>query len=80
MAQGRAPVFPTVEFSSGKAQNLVGLNLPLPLHTVLTYFLKPQLLTGVIGLESLAFDCNGERSYVGVSDGRILKWQGSKLG
>lgn len=37
-------------------------------------------LPGVVGPESLAFDCNGEGPYVGVSDGRILKWRGSKLG
>ncbi|KAF2308781.1 hypothetical protein GH714_017862 [Hevea brasiliensis] len=33
-------------------------------------------LPGVIGPESIAFDCNGKGPYVGVSDGRILKWQG----
>ncbi|KAL6010063.1 hypothetical protein ACLOJK_000494 [Asimina triloba] len=30
----------------------------------------------VVGPESLAFDPNGEGPYTGVSDGRILKWQG----
>ncbi|KDP31453.1 hypothetical protein JCGZ_11829 [Jatropha curcas] len=34
-------------------------------------------LPGVIGPESLAFDCNGNGPYVGVSDGRILKWHQS---
>ncbi|KAI9085742.1 hypothetical protein K1719_032348 [Acacia pycnantha] len=34
-------------------------------------------LPNVTDPESLAFDCNGEGSYVGVSDGRILKWKGS---
>ncbi|KAI4357916.1 hypothetical protein L6164_001832 [Bauhinia variegata] len=31
-------------------------------------------LPGVIGPESLAFDCHGEGPYASVSDGRILKW------
>ncbi|KAF9611756.1 hypothetical protein IFM89_034939 [Coptis chinensis] len=30
----------------------------------------------VTGPESFAFDCNGKGPYVGVSDGRIFKWQG----
>ncbi|XP_031387306.1 protein STRICTOSIDINE SYNTHASE-LIKE 10-like [Punica granatum] len=38
------------------------------------------LLPKVVGPESIAFDCRGEGPYVGVSDGRILKWQGSSLG
>ncbi|KAF8389858.1 hypothetical protein HHK36_024375 [Tetracentron sinense] len=33
-----------------------------------------------VGPESLAFDCNGEGPYTGVSDGRILKWLGAALG
>ncbi|KAK8657518.1 hypothetical protein V6N13_035749 [Hibiscus sabdariffa] len=32
------------------------------------------------GPESIAFDCKNEGPYVGVSDGRILKWQGPNLG
>ncbi|KAH9704302.1 protein STRICTOSIDINE SYNTHASE-LIKE 10 [Citrus sinensis] len=44
------------------------------------HHLKLQLPAGVVGPESLAFDCNGEGPYAGVSDGRILKWQDSKLG
>ncbi|KAE8716122.1 hypothetical protein F3Y22_tig00110156pilonHSYRG00423 [Hibiscus syriacus] len=32
------------------------------------------------GPESIAFDCKNEGPYVGVSDGRILKWQGLNLG
>ncbi|GAV80221.1 Str_synth domain-containing protein, partial [Cephalotus follicularis] len=35
---------------------------------------------GLIGPESIAFDCNGRGPYVGVSDGRILLWQGPQLG
>ncbi|KAK0575172.1 hypothetical protein LWI29_034992 [Acer saccharum] len=38
------------------------------------------MLPGVIGPESIAFDCHGKGPYVGVSDGRILKWQGSPPG
>lgn len=37
-------------------------------------------LPGVVGPESIAFDCNGKGPYVGVSDGRILKWQEPELG
>ncbi|GMJ09598.1 hypothetical protein like AT3G57030 [Hibiscus trionum] len=32
------------------------------------------------GPESIAFDCKNEGPYVGISDGRILKWQGLNLG
>ncbi|KAL9236703.1 hypothetical protein vseg_011339 [Gypsophila vaccaria] len=32
------------------------------------------------GPEALAFDCKGQGPYVGISDGRILKWQGQKSG
>ncbi|XVF78783.1 hypothetical protein PTKIN_Ptkin14bG0164300 [Pterospermum kingtungense] len=35
--------------------------------------------TFVTGPESIVFDCRDEGPYVGVSDGRILKWQGPKL-
>ncbi|OMO93702.1 Six-bladed beta-propeller, TolB-like protein [Corchorus capsularis] len=34
----------------------------------------------VIGPESIAFDCRKEGPYIGVSDGRILKWQGPNFG
>ncbi|GAY69494.1 hypothetical protein CUMW_289820, partial [Citrus unshiu] len=37
------------------------------------HHLELQLPPGVVGPESLAFDCNGEGPYAGVSDGRILK-------
>ncbi|XP_050221216.1 protein STRICTOSIDINE SYNTHASE-LIKE 10-like [Mercurialis annua] len=36
-----------------------------------------NLLGGVLGPESLAFDCNGKGPYAGVSDGRILRWRRS---
>lgn len=35
---------------------------------------------GAVGPESLAFDGEGEGPYTGVSDGRILKWQGEDIG
>ncbi|CAL1408409.1 unnamed protein product [Linum trigynum] len=38
---------------------------------------KVELPEGVEGPESIAFDCNGGGPYVGVSDGRILKWHSS---
>ncbi|CAN0841473.1 Protein STRICTOSIDINE SYNTHASE-LIKE 10 [Linum grandiflorum] len=34
---------------------------------------KLELPAGVVGPESIAFDCEGQGPYVGVSDGRILK-------
>ncbi|KAK6242547.1 hypothetical protein SCA6_007936 [Theobroma cacao] len=37
-------------------------------------------LPQVTGPESIAFDCKNQGPYVGVSDGRILKWQGPNLG
>lgn len=37
-------------------------------------------LAGAVGPESLAFDPNGGGPYVGVADGRILKWQGHERG
>ncbi|KAB1206534.1 Strictosidine synthase [Morella rubra] len=39
-----------------------------------------DLPTGAVGPESIAFDCHGNGPYVGVSDGRILKWRGKRLG
>lgn len=39
-----------------------------------------RLPNRVVGPESIAFDCNGRGPYVGVSDGTILKWQGSAFG
>ncbi|PKI53154.1 hypothetical protein CRG98_026459, partial [Punica granatum] len=38
------------------------------------------LLPNVTGPESIAFDCRGRGPYVGVSDGRILKWLGARRG
>jgi sugar lactone lactonase YvrE len=37
----------------------------------------PNEVNMVIGPESIAFDCNGNGPYIGVSDGRVLKWQQS---
>lgn len=39
-----------------------------------------ELPLGSYGPETLVFDCNGKGPYTGVSDGRILKWHGSKAG
>ncbi|CAN1152123.1 Protein STRICTOSIDINE SYNTHASE-LIKE 10 [Linum perenne] len=41
---------------------------------------KFDLGGGVDGPESIAFDCKGQGPYVGVSDGRILKWHSTQLG
>ncbi|KAJ8532206.1 hypothetical protein K7X08_012129 [Anisodus acutangulus] len=37
---------------------------------------KIMQLKRAVGPESIAFDRNGEGPYIGVADGRILKWQG----
>ncbi|XP_028788693.1 protein STRICTOSIDINE SYNTHASE-LIKE 10-like [Neltuma alba] len=37
-------------------------------------------LPSASGPESFAFDCIGEGPYTGISDGRILKWQGTQKG
>ncbi|XP_010412433.2 PREDICTED: protein STRICTOSIDINE SYNTHASE-LIKE 10-like [Camelina sativa] len=37
-------------------------------------------LAGASGPESIAFDPAGEGPYVGVADGRVLKWRGKSLG
>lgn len=42
----------------------------------LTNYHQIELPKSVVGPESIAFDCRGKGPYVGVSDGRILKWQG----
>ncbi|KAF6169077.1 hypothetical protein GIB67_038574 [Kingdonia uniflora] len=39
-----------------------------------------QLTSHAVGPESLAFDCNGEGPYTGLSDGRIFKWGGLQHG
>ncbi|KAG7975290.1 hypothetical protein I3843_06G091100 [Carya illinoinensis] len=39
-----------------------------------------HLPSGVVGPESIAFDCQGRGPYVGVSDGRVFKWQGAQFG
>ena len=51
-------------------------------HEVLTLssFTKLQLPSNVIGPDSLAFDQQGGGPYTGVSDGRILKYEGSSSG
>ena len=41
---------------------------------------KLELHSGVSGPKSVAFDCKDKGPYTDTSDGRILKWQGSKHG
>ncbi|KAK2997343.1 LOW QUALITY PROTEIN: hypothetical protein RJ639_026073, partial [Escallonia herrerae] len=46
-----------------------------------TIFCSPSLLTlPVPGPEALAFDIKGRGPYTGVSDGRVLKYDGSRIG
>ncbi|KAH9296350.1 hypothetical protein KI387_039938 [Taxus chinensis] len=40
----------------------------------------PAVVEGAVGPESLAFDNDGRGPYTGVSDGRILRWDGPTLG
>ncbi|XP_074279638.1 protein STRICTOSIDINE SYNTHASE-LIKE 10-like [Silene latifolia] len=39
-------------------------------------FHRLPLAPYMIGPESIAFDCKGEGPYAGISDGRIIKWEG----
>ncbi|KAL2483022.1 Protein STRICTOSIDINE SYNTHASE-LIKE 2 [Forsythia ovata] len=45
-------------------------------------FQHPQVIRipGAVGPESVEFDPNGDGPYTGVSDGRIIKWQGNESG
>ncbi|KAH9627516.1 hypothetical protein KSS87_016230 [Heliosperma pusillum] len=43
-------------------------------------YFKLPLGPNQTGPEAIAFDCKGKGPYVGISDGRILKWQGSHIG
>ncbi|TVU46675.1 hypothetical protein EJB05_06225, partial [Eragrostis curvula] len=47
-------------------------------HTL--YPLKIPLLVDVTGVKSLAFDRWDHGPYVGISDGRILRWNGKVIG
>ncbi|CAH9081663.1 unnamed protein product [Cuscuta epithymum] len=50
-----------------------GLSFPVPSD----HYYQINLPNGIVGPESIAFDCNGRGPYVGVSDGRILRWEES---
>ncbi|XVF43362.1 hypothetical protein PTKIN_Ptkin02bG0034400 [Pterospermum kingtungense] len=60
------------------SQNIIG-SYEQVVVPVLNNYYKIEL-TRATGPESIAFDCKREGPYVGVSDGRILKWQGPNLG
>ncbi|CAH9082150.1 unnamed protein product [Cuscuta europaea] len=53
------------------------LNMEAMTSATLEDYHQLNLPTGVVGPESLAFDCNGQGPYTGVSDGRILRWNAS---
>jgi hypothetical protein len=55
---------PAIESKSMDNRGLTVMPLPLPLS----------------GPESLAFDRRGGGPYTGVSDGRVLRWRGRRLG
>lgn len=63
---------------------LASPSLVSPFETVATSRLgskyRQLALPEATGPESIAFDCGGRGPYVGVSDGRILRWEGSRLG
>ncbi|XP_058114228.1 protein STRICTOSIDINE SYNTHASE-LIKE 10-like isoform X1 [Magnolia sinica] len=57
------------------------LSLSLPLDITIEPGRFQQLdLGGLVGPESIAFDPVGQGPYTGVSDGRVLKWQGAAHG
>ncbi|KAH0687152.1 hypothetical protein KY284_017705 [Solanum tuberosum] len=43
-------------------------------------FRKLQLPSRIVGPESVAFDKKGDGPYTGVADGKIVKYEGSKIG
>ncbi|KAB5551710.1 hypothetical protein DKX38_009021 [Salix brachista] len=51
-----------------------------PLSNAKARKLEEVPIEGAFGPESLAFDSLGEGPYTSLSDGRIIKWQGSKKG
>nr|DAD36701.1 TPA_asm: hypothetical protein HUJ06_007342 [Nelumbo nucifera] len=55
---------------------LFTLRLQLLMGSQFNHYSRLQLPAGTTGPESLAFDCRGEGPYVGISDGRIIKWNG----
>ncbi|XP_010922155.1 protein STRICTOSIDINE SYNTHASE-LIKE 10 [Elaeis guineensis] len=63
---------------------LTGLSVLLSLDSVFHDSKNPDIemlpLDAATGPESIAFDAKGEGPYTGISDGRILKWQGKEHG
>lgn len=63
---------------------LAGLSVLVSMDSVLrgskTSEVELLPLDAATGPESLAFDAKGEGPYTGISDGRILKWQGKEHG
>ncbi|KAJ6741703.1 PROTEIN STRICTOSIDINE SYNTHASE-LIKE 10 [Salix viminalis] len=51
-----------------------------PLSNAKARKLEEVPIEGAFGPESFAFDSLGEGPYTSLSDGRIIKWQGSKKG
>ncbi|CAH9082232.1 unnamed protein product, partial [Cuscuta europaea] len=49
------------------------LSFPIPAN----HYHQINLPNGIVGPESIAFDCTEKGPYVGVSDGRILRWEES---
>ncbi|KAK4735450.1 hypothetical protein R3W88_009711 [Solanum pinnatisectum] len=49
-------------------------------HSQFPTFRKLQLPSRVVGPESVAFDKKGDGPYTGVADGRIVKYEGPKIG
>ena len=81
------PVFPTsVLFFLGMILMpptlILSLHKPIRStdHEQIKNYIHLELPAGVVGPESFGFDCHGKGPYIGVSDGRILKWEGLQLG
>ncbi|EES17427.1 hypothetical protein BDA96_08G195400 [Sorghum bicolor] len=66
-------------FCAGRRQ-IVGTAAAGTIHVRRRAFDFIPLPFGVTGAESLAFDRSGQGPYTGVSDGRVLRWDGSGRG
>ncbi|XP_074294202.1 protein STRICTOSIDINE SYNTHASE-LIKE 10-like [Silene latifolia] len=60
--------------------SLISFNELVPVSGETNKYVKLPLGQNQTGPEAIAFDCKGEGPYVGISDGRILKWQGHHIG
>eukprot|EP01018_Ginkgo_biloba_P038778 Gb_09097 [translate_table: standard] len=78
---GISPVanLPNFTVKPAKLHPLSSLSKVRDPHNRLTKAETAAVVDGALGPESLAFDSQGRGPYTGVSDGRILRWDGSDV-